>query len=414
MRRIAPRARYRHSHAAGACLRGRSAVVWRSSRAAACGGVRARATRRRRAPDYAPGARRRPAAAGAALRPRPIAPARAARRVRARLPRSAAIRRWSTSLGVLVRAVPDRVALVPAGVGQARRRRSPSSASTRRTRRRRQDLPRRAPGPVPELTDPDQEIDDAYRARRGYPGDRLLRLRAASASTSSRASTPSRPTLAADIGATRGSASVSARRAEAARSDNWGMGARGSGSGSARRSPSPAPRWIAPAARPPASSGTRADRLLDPAPGDDRPGDREVDLARPRRRRRRGREAGDHPPRHARRPRDSMRSIVEDMGSRADAGGRLRVPEQRPRRLGRRLHHRGRATSPRWHRRPTSARRRRSDRTGGDSGGTLGAQDQERRRRVRCARWPRSHGRDGEARPARWSPRRRTSPPTRR
>ncbi len=87
--------------------------------------------------------------------------------------------------------------------------------------------------------------------------------------------------------------------------------------------------------------GADRHRLLDPASGDDRPGNAEVDLERPRRRGRRAREARDHPARHAGWPLrlDALDHRGHGLG--ADAGGRLRVPEQRARRLRRRLHHGG-------------------------------------------------------------------------
>ena len=123
--------------------------------------------------------------------------------------------------------------------------------------------------------------------------------------------------------------------------------------------------------RPPPGQDERH-RLLDRASGDDRPGDREVDLERARRRRRRttrrSRSSGSTRPAGST---TSMREIVQDMiaapmpvvvyvspdGARAASAG-----PSSPRR----------PTSRRWPRRPTSAPRSPISVTGEDIGATSG------------------------------------------
>ena len=144
----------------------------------------------------------------------------------------------------------------------------------------------------------------------------------------------------------------------------------------------------------------------------DQPGDRRMDLERARRRRRRGRAAGDHPPRHAGRARrldagdrqatSSRRRCRSSSTSRPTAPARPRRGSSSPRR----------PTSPRWRRRPTSARRRRSRSPGRTSARTSAA-------RSRTTPWPtsaRSPPSTGAtpSSPRRWSPTPSTSPRPRR
>ena len=115
-----------------------------------------------------------------------------------------------------------------------------------------------------------------------------------------------------------------------------------------------------------------ADRALDRALGDDRPGDRELDRHALDDAADEGAPLVDHPPRHARRARrarcarssrtSSTRRCRSSSTSHPTAPAPPRPAPSSPRP----------PTSPRWRRRPTSARPARSPSTGEDIGGTLG------------------------------------------
>ena len=129
--------------------------------------------------------------------------------------------------------------------------------------------------------------------------------------------------------------------------------------------------------------------------GDDRPGDREVDRLGARRGRRRRRAAGDHPHRHAGRARELDARDRPGHPRGADAGRRLRLARTAPAPPRPAPSSPRPPTSPRWRRRPTSARRARSPSTGEDIGGTLGVKiENDAAAFIRAL--AESHGRDGE------------------
>ena len=278
------------------------------------------------------GARRRAARAGEALRATgdALIPGGGDDASTRSSPAAAAIRSWST-LGVVVRPVPLGVPRLPAGVGEARRRGRLPRRRRRGLRRRRRDVPRRAAAALPELHRSRTARSKIEYELRGYPATAFY-----DASGELVYIKQGPYTSEAELD---GRHRQVRRRVRAAmrQADNRGMRAlahRIAGLRSLAGLAIPASAGAG-AARP-----TR--RLSIELAGDDRPGDREVDRLgarrRGRRRTRRWRSSGSTRPGGLE---SSMREIVQDIIAAPMPVVVYVSPERRPRRVGRRLHHRG-------------------------------------------------------------------------
>ena len=108
-------------------------------------------------------------------------------------------------VGVVVRALPARVPLLPVPGRSARRPRSPSSACSPTTpRTRRATFLEELPLPYPSYLDPDQDIAAVIEAPAELPRDRASTTPRASSSTPARAATPTRRRWPRTSTATRG------------------------------------------------------------------------------------------------------------------------------------------------------------------------------------------------------------------
>ena len=171
--------------------RSRRALVWQRA-GRGCGGRRSPRAPRTRPTSSAPWPARRRRSRASTRRPS-AAPERRPGGLRASARGAARPSGRRQQVGLLVRAVPLRVPVLPEAGQQARQARSPSWRSTPRTRaRRRRSSCEEFPVPYPSFFDPDSDIAELPRARRGTSRRRPSTTARASSSTRSRAATPPR------------------------------------------------------------------------------------------------------------------------------------------------------------------------------------------------------------------------------
>ena len=382
-------------------LRPTATVAARCVAALVAGRSPAAASRTRERRDARPTSSARwtgaPAAAGAALLAGRRAGDGGPERVRAPARGAARLSGGGQQVGLVVRAVPARVPVLPEQVAEARQAgRLPRGRRRGRARGRRASSCASIPVPYPSFFDPDGEIARALAASAQLPRRRPSTTARGELVYTKQGGYASEAALADDVGRSTRSEQRRARSADNPGHDarrhlavgawpRWRSACAASPRGRRSSRPASATRWSIP---------VDLDLTINPASA-------ALGRARPRRRRARrrrpGRSSGSTRPGGLD---ESMRDIVKDIIAAPMPVVVYVSPERRAGRVRGAVHHRGRRRRGDGARRPTSARRRRS-RSAAASRTRCSAARCETTRPPTCARWPRATAATPTS-PSRW------------